>query len=110
MLDFSVQVANVSWTFGNCSNGGAYMHVRYAGAPSQPASLLHCANLMQYGDYSASFFHWDNTSGEVFFITINGDITDDGNIFQGQSTISSLTNWTSSEGKFLLFRHQPFSL
>ena len=110
MLDFSVQVSDVAWTFGSCTDGVAYMHVSYPGAPSQPASLMHCPGLMASGDYSASFFHWDNVSGEVFFITINGNIADGGNILQGQSTITSLTNWTNSEGKFLLFRHQPFSL
>tara|TARA_B100000674_G_scaffold485643_1_gene492802 strand:- start:2530 stop:3318 length:789 start_codon:yes stop_codon:yes gene_type:complete len=110
MLDFSVQVSGVAWTFANCSDGAAYMHVSYAGAPSQPATLMHCPGLVEGGAYTSSFFHWDNISGEVFFITLTGDTADGGNILQGQATISSLTNWTSSEGKFLLFRHQPFSL
>ena len=110
MMDFNVQVSDVSWSFENCSDGAAYMHVSYAGAPSQPASLMHCSDLAPNGNYYASFFHWDNNSGEVFFITINGDMTPKGDILQGQSSIFSLTNGSSSEGKFLLFRHQPFSL
>jgi hypothetical protein len=110
MLDFSVDVARVSWSFSGCKDGVAYMHVSYSGAPSQPASLMHCVGMVPNGDYYASFFHWDNTSGDIFFITINGDITSNGQLFQGQATASSLTNGTSSEGKFLLFRHQPFAL
>ena len=110
MLDFSVDVAHVSWSFGSCQDGVAYMHVSYPGAPSQPASLMHCVGMVPNGDYYASFFHWNNTTGDIFFITINGDITPNGDIFQGQATASNLTNGMSSEGKFLLFRHQPFAL
>jgi len=110
IINFGIQVANVSWNFENCSNGVAYMHVNYQGAPSQPSSLMHCDGMVENGDYYASFFHWDDITGEIHFVTINGDITPDGEVFQGQATAFNLYDGSNSEGKFLLFRPQSLSL
>ena len=85
MLDFSVQVSGVAWTFANCSDGAAYMHVSYAGARASPLLSCTAKALLKVAHTPLSF-----SLGQYqrsLFITITGDTADGGNILQGQATI-----------------------
>jgi len=102
-LRFSLQVANVP---SKCGSGDAYTRVNFLGFPSQPANI----SCNDSGTFYSQFFFWDETKDGVFFITITGEVTEDGEIFQGQSTAWDLYGGTQKEGKFLLFRPEGLVL
>ncbi len=102
-LRFALQVANQP---GKCGSQSAYTRIDFLGFPSQPASL----SCTDGGTYYSQFFFWNEAVDGVFFLTITGEVTEDGDIFQGQATAWDLYGGDQAQGKFLLFRPQGLVL
>ena len=99
-LGLALNVANNSK-----GNTGAYTRIDILGFPSQPASIH-----KNDTGFSTQFLFWNEEAEGVFFITLSGTVTKDGEIFQGQATAWDLYGGGQSKGKFLLFRPQGLTL
>ena len=111
MLEVALQIATSSANNAWCGGSERYVEVSFIAAPNQPGHLTSCDKGFENGTHNLSFFYWDDSSNNVYYISLTGDVWYNGTVFQGQVQALDLyggNGWT--EGLFSLGRPQAFAL